>query len=211
MKKTVLFSVLLAATVINSCTKTEIDSAVSITTAEITEITSDSAISGGLITSDGGSRITAYGVCWSTKEMPTISDNKTEDGAGTGEWVSEITGLTPGTTYYVRAYGINSNGVSYGEAKSFVTKGSIPVLTTTAVSDVQSGSAISGGTVTFDGGDEITAVGVCWGTEENPTVDGNHTEDVLGDDNTFVSHIEGLEPDKTYYLRAYAVNSSGTG
>lgn len=211
MKKTVLFSVLLAATLSNSCTKNEIVSAVSITTAEITGITSDSAVSGGAITSDGGSRITAYGVCWSTREMPTVSDSKTEDGSGTGEWTSEITGLTPGVMYYVRAYGINSDGVAYGETRSFVTKGSIPVLTTTAVSDVQSGSAVSGGTVTFDGGDEITAVGVCWGTEENPTTDGNHTEDVLDDDNTFVSRIEGLEPDKTYYLRAYAVNSSGTG
>lgn len=211
MKRQFVCTVLLSAALSVGCTRNELDSAVVISTAEVTEITSETAVSGGVITSDGGSRITAYGVCWSVKDMPTIADSKTEDGAGTGEWVSQITGLTPGETYHVRAYGVNTNGVAYGDVKTFVAAGSVPIVTTTAVSAVESGSAVSGGRVTFDGGEAIDVVGVCWSTEENPTIEDDHTEDILAEDNTFVSHIEGLEPDRTYYLRAYAVNSSGTG
>ena len=71
--------------------------------------------------SHGGNPATALGVCWSTSPNPTISDNHTTDGSGEGAFTSQMTGLTAGTTYYVRAYMVNSNGVFYGEERSFVT------------------------------------------------------------------------------------------
>lgn len=85
-------------------------------------ITASSAVSGGNITSDGGSAVTERGVCWSTSQTPTVSDNKTTDGTGTGNYVSNITGLTENTTYYVRAYAKNGAGTKYGAAVSFVAK-----------------------------------------------------------------------------------------
>ncbi|HEY5138755.1 MAG TPA: hypothetical protein VIJ25_05475, partial [Methylococcales bacterium] len=75
-----------------------------LTTTAITTITGISAISGGTITSDGGLPILFRGICWSIVPFPTISDSKTSDGTGTGVFVSNITGLAPATTYYVRAY-----------------------------------------------------------------------------------------------------------
>jgi uncharacterized protein (TIGR02145 family) len=60
-------------------------------------------------------------VCWSTASGPTIADSKTVDGAGIGSFTSVIKGLTPGTTYYVRAYATNSEGTAYGEEQSFST------------------------------------------------------------------------------------------
>lgn len=93
-----------------------------LTTTAVTEITNNTAISGGDITSEEGSAVTARGVCWSTGQTPTIADNKTTDGAGTGKFSSGLSGLYPYTTYYVRAYATNSAGTGYGNVISFTTK-----------------------------------------------------------------------------------------
>jgi len=93
-----------------------------LSTTEVTDITQSTAKSGGNITSDGGSTVTARGVCWSTGQTPTISDNKTTDGTGAGNFASIISGLSDNTTYYVRAYATNSNGTGYGSAMSFTTQ-----------------------------------------------------------------------------------------
>ena len=93
-----------------------------VTTNDVTNIAAISATSGGNITGNGNSSITARGVCWSTTENPTINDNKTVNGSGTGSFTSEITGLEHNTTYYVRAYATNSVGTAYGEEKSFTTE-----------------------------------------------------------------------------------------
>ena len=93
-----------------------------LTTVEVSGITAGSAVSGGAITDEGGATITARGVCWSTNQTPTIDDNKTTDGAGAGSFTSQITGLVPSTTYYVRAYATNSGSTGYGSTMSFTTK-----------------------------------------------------------------------------------------
>lgn len=92
-----------------------------LTTTEATEVTQTTATSGGIITSDGGAIVTVRGVCWSTSQSPTIADNKTTDGSGTGSFTSAITELIANTTYYVRAYATNSKGTGYGSVMSFTT------------------------------------------------------------------------------------------
>jgi uncharacterized protein (TIGR02145 family) len=92
-----------------------------VTTTAVSVITSTTASSGGNITSNGGESITTRGVCWSTSQNPTIADNKTADGTGSGSFTSNLTGLTGNTTYYVRAYATNSLGTNYGEEESFST------------------------------------------------------------------------------------------
>ena len=94
-------------------------------TSAATSITSTTATSGGNITSDGGSAITARGVCWSTSANPTISDSKTTDGGATGTFISNLTGLSPGTLYYVRAYATNAVNTVYGTQISFTTSLSV--------------------------------------------------------------------------------------
>ena len=83
------------------------------------------------MTSDGGAAIVARGVCWSTSSTPTVANSKTTDGIGIGAFVSSISGLTPGTPYFVRAYATNSVGTGYGDIQLFPTAGT-PVL----VSDI---------------------------------------------------------------------------
>ncbi|MCK5137396.1 MAG: hypothetical protein KAR19_16550 [Bacteroidales bacterium] len=92
-----------------------------VTTTSVSSITKTSAQSGGNITDDGGAAVTAKGVCWSTSQNPTTSDNCTNNGSGSGSFTSAITGLSCGTTYYVRAYAANSVGTSYGSQVSFNT------------------------------------------------------------------------------------------
>jgi len=107
----------------------DLDSAVNVslflpvlTTAVVTDITATTGRSGGNISSDGGYPVTARGVCWSTSPGPTTVDSHTTDGAGTGSFESSITGLAANTTYYVRAYAINSMGAGYGNEVSFTTQ-----------------------------------------------------------------------------------------
>lgn len=93
-----------------------------LTTRNATDTTGVSAVSGGNITSDGGSPITARGVVWSTSPNPTISlSTKTVDGSGIGTFISNITGLALNTIYYVRAYATNSSGTGYGNEVVFQT------------------------------------------------------------------------------------------
>jgi len=91
-----------------------------VVTSSVTNITATSATCGGNVTDDGGFEVTARGVCWSTSQNPTTSDSHTTDGTGTGQFTSNITELSGGTIYYVRAYATNSIGTRYGEQKTFV-------------------------------------------------------------------------------------------
>ncbi len=182
-----------------------------ITTTSVTSITLNSATSGGNITSDGGSPVTARGVCWSTSQNPTISNLKTINGSGTGAFISSITGLTPGTKYFVRAYATNSAGTKYGENIEFTTYENITIPSVTTVlypMSITSTTATSGGDVTSDGGASVTARGVCWNTFMYPTIENSKTVDGSGT-GSYMSFLTGLLPNTTYFIRAYAINSVG--
>lgn len=92
-----------------------------LTTTAASAITLSTAQSGGYIISDGGSTVTARGVCWSTSQAPTVADSRTTDGTGIGSFTSYISGLTGNTRYYTRAYATNSTGIGYGDTISFIT------------------------------------------------------------------------------------------
>jgi uncharacterized protein (TIGR02145 family) len=180
-----------------------------LTTVQITGTTSTSAVSGGNISSDGGSDITAKGICWATAENPTITDPKTTEGTGPSNFASSLTGLQPGTTYHVRAYATNSVGTGYGNDVSFTTLAVAPSLTTSTISSVTRNSAVSGGNITSTGGATIDDKGVCWSTTTGPVATGSHTSNGAGS-GTFTSNITGLSAGTKYYVRAYATNSIGT-
>ena len=196
------------------CDKEEPVKEATLSTLSVTNITSTSAESGGNITSDGGGDITSRGVVWATSPNPTAEQNIgiTMDGSGPGLFQSNITNLQSNTTYYVRAYAINSAGMVYGNEQQFTTEGTAPAVTTSQVTNITQNSAISGGNVTDDGGANVTARGVVWSTSQNPTLENN-----LGSTNNgsgtgaFTSTITGLSANTTYYVRAYATNSSGNG
>lgn len=98
-----------------------IDNPFGITTQNASLITSSSAKSGGNIHSNGGAPITARGVCWGIAHNPTLANSFTTDGVGVGPFESQLTLLSPNTTYYVRTYATNSKGTLYGNEISFTT------------------------------------------------------------------------------------------
>ena len=181
-----------------------------VVSAHVTNAFGATAISGGNVTKDGDDVISARGVCWSTDHNPTIEDNKTVDGTGTGEFISTLTGLTPEVTYYLRAYATNFAGTAYGEEISFSTiQPVLPTLSTLSVTDITSTTAKSGGNVTLDGGAAVTARGICWSTTKEPTLADNYTVDGAGM-GAFSSELSGLQAGKVYHVRAYATNEIGT-
>jgi endonuclease G len=97
-----------------------------VSTTSVSLITSSSAVCGGNISFDGGSAISARGVCWSTSPSPTVSNSKTSNGFGSGSFSSTIDGLTASTKYYVRAYATNAIGTAYGVETSFTTISDVP-------------------------------------------------------------------------------------
>lgn len=102
-----------------------------LTTNAVTNVTIFTATSGGNISDDGGRPITARGVCWSTIANPTTANSTTSDGTGAGSFTSNLTGLLPSTTYFVRAYATNSVNTSYGNQQTFTTPPPTPTLTVT--------------------------------------------------------------------------------
>jgi uncharacterized protein (TIGR02145 family) len=175
----------------------------------ISNLSQTTAVSGGTITSDGGQAVVARGVCWSTSQNPTISNSKTSDGTGTGTYSSSLSGLSPNTTYYLRAYATNGLGTGYGNQLSFTTgTPTLATLTTAEVVNVSNNSANCGGNISNEGG-SVTARGVCWSTSPNPTIAGSKTSDGTGG-GLFASNLTGLSAGTTYYVRAYATNASGT-
>lgn len=180
-----------------------------LTTTPVSNITATSAQSGGNITSDGGFSITARGICWNTMGNPGLNGSHTTNGTGTGTFTANLTNLTPGTTYHVRAYATNSTGTVYGNEQIFTANDGLPQVTTGTVSNITATSAVCSGNVISDGGVAVTAKGFCWSTAQFPTVSGSHSNDGSGT-GSYNGSLINLSIGTTYYVRAYATNSTGT-
>jgi len=160
------------------------------------------------ITSDGGSPITARGICWGTTTTPTIADNKTTDGKGIGSFTTRISGLDPNTIYFFRVYVTNPAGTTYVNLNDLIAVG-LPSLYTQNVIPCTSTSAI----VSYIGYEWVPSQGVCWSTSLHPTIADNKTEEwsTIGDTYVHQCTIKGLTPNTTFFLRAFATNLAGTG
>ncbi len=180
-------------------------------TTEVTEVTETSAVSGGYNILQNNNPLIQKGVEWSQAiDFDTI-DGFTDDGSSTDDFVSNITNLSNGTDYYVRAYATNSVGTGYGDVILFqTTMPIIPTISTASISSISWDSATSGGENISDNGSPITAKGVEWSKSssfapiEGVTIDGSGV-------GNFVSNITELSETTTYYVRAYATNTGGTG
>ena len=182
-----------------------------IITAEVSDIKLESAICGGNVTDNGGFSIIARGVCWSsTSSTPTISDNHTSEVPDNGSFTSQLLGLSPNTTYYVRAYATNSIGTNYGEKISFTTNNGLPVVSTIFSMEMTSTSITIGGNVTYDGEEDVSAYGIVYGKFPNPTV--SDSKVVVGQGMGMFSttiDVPSLSTEN-HYFRAFATNVNGT-
>jgi len=192
-------------------------SGIEMTTGEATNITGTGATIQGLISADGGSAVTLRGVCWSKSSNPKISDFTSTEGSGSGRFNISLKGLTYITTYYVRAFAANYNGIAYGNEKTFITSklpGRLPLLykpPTSPIADITNVSASMAVTFIDDGNSDIIERGVCWSISPNPTVAlSTKTTNGPGKTNFFAS-LTDLVINTIYYVKAYATNGNGTG
>ncbi|MBS4013813.1 MAG: M6 family metalloprotease domain-containing protein [Bacteroidetes bacterium] len=202
------FTVTGATTTVNIILQNQSTTAPVVTTGSITNIGSTTATGAGNATSDGGSAITVKGVAYATTQNPTTANSTAPGGIGTGSFTANMTGLTPGTLYYVRAYATNANGTSYGNQVSFTTYAP-PTVTTSSVTSITTTTATAGGNVTADGGGTVTARGVAYATTQNPTTSNSVVYSGTGT-GSFTAPLSGLTAGTTYYVRAFATNTYGT-
>jgi len=191
--------------------QTTVPAVPSLTTRELLNITNTTATGGGSITNDGGSSITAKGICWGISPNPTTADSKTTDGTGTTTFTSFITGLSATVTYYVRAYATNSTGTGYGNQQTFTsssTSNTLPVVTSTSVTGLTTIQATFNAEVNSQGGGIVTERGAVWNTGGNPTVNSNRVPSGAGT-GFYTATITGLSGGSNNYVRAYAINNFG--
>jgi len=209
-----ILAVLIIATVfIGACTKEKSDVrlAPSLATAQVLNIKSDSVTVVGYVVAQGDG-FSEKGICYNTATAPTILNSKVvyTGTATTATFSVKIGGLAYATKYYTRAYATSAAGTIYGEEYSFTTLPVVPTVTTAAITAITSFTATGGGNVTALGGANVTARGVCFGIKSNPTTADGKTTDGAGL-GAFTSSLKGLTHNTTYYVRAYATNSAGTG
>ncbi len=184
-----------------------------VSTAAITVFTQTTAIAGGDVTATGGADVTEKGVCYGNAANPTISTGikVTATTTGLGAFTCNLTGLSAGTLYHVRAYAKNSVDYQYGSDVTFTTSQVLAATVTTATpSSITSTTAILGGEVTSNGGGTISARGVCYATSPNPALPAALHTTLTGGVGTFSSTVTGLSDGTVYYVRAYVTNSAGT-
>lgn len=175
-----------------------------ITTTSVSAITSVTATTGGNIASGGCAEVIAKGVCWSISVNPTAALNtKTNNGTGEGSFISNITGLTGGTTYHVRAYATNSAGTGYGADISFTCLPYAPMAT--------SPTNITQTSFTAHWNSSLAATGYYLDVSTNSGfityLSGFNSKDIGNLTSTVVA---GLNENSTYYYRVRAYGSGGT-
>lgn len=184
-----------------------------VTTSAVNNIYSTRGIGGGQVTNDGGDPVAERGICWSTSQNPTTTNDRTIDGPGTGTFTSEIKKLTPNTVYYARAYAINTVDIAFGSQVTFKTNAAgVPTTFIIDLKDVSANTVTAYGRIYDNGGSAVTQKGFVWNTTGNPNRLSDHV--VLADgtgDADFSKAMTGLPSGTKIYAKAFGVNVSGTG
>ena len=176
----------------------------SVTSGATSSITTTTATAAGEVTSANGATITERGIAYHTSTNPTTANSKQVVSGTTGSFTGNLTGLTPNTTYYWRAYATNSKGTTYGVNRNFTTEPRPPVVST----GTPSGTTIDSITVTGSSltsnpdAQTIDEYGVVYSTSQNPTV-ANSKQTASGGSGSYNNTITGLTENTTYYIRAY--------
>jgi hypothetical protein len=180
-------------------------------TNSITMIDYDKIRIGMKILTPGGTSVTEKGFCWSTTRNPTTSSQKLAADSLNDVSGVIITGLKSNTDYYIRSYARNSSGLVYGNQMSFTTKNPLPIVNTISANYQQTIQGIYClASVGYQGNSDIIERGICWSTNENPTINDYKKQASSLQANTFSLTSDSVNIDNDYYVRAYATNSYGT-
>ncbi len=183
----------------------------SLVNVTVSNIQTTSATFISKIESNGNGTITECGFCYSTQPKPSVENGtKVICDPASSELGKNVTGLTDNTQYYVRAYARNAAGIAYSEEVSFTTLAiTPPVLSHVTAENIGRTTAYVSATITDTGNASVTECGFCWATSPYPTVYDNKVSCEVG--TSFKTKLQNLPLLTTVYVRAYAVNSKGTG
>jgi hypothetical protein len=202
-------SILTTTILVVSCAKDNKETVPAVKTLDIFNISATTASVNSEVTSDGYSALLSRGICWDTVPSPTIESMKTSDTLAIGIVASQMSGLTPNKTYYVRGYVSNAVGVAYGEEKSVRTLISAPTVSMISL-NVYNGRYGTSCVIESTGNGTIIRKGFCMSKiNKYPTVGDNVLEYNLLYDKMFLLDISDYY--SGYYIRAFATNEAGTG
>ncbi len=188
---------------------------VTLNTLECTDIKGTTAVFNAELLCEGNPKYTERGFVYSTSQQPTIENTivkLTTPVDNNLQFSAQAVGLAADSTYYVRAYAISVLGTYYSTNQvSFVVQPAAPTVVTDSIKDlnIENGTAIFNGKVTYVGDPAYTERGFVYGTVPNPTID--DTKKVVSGtgEGAFSANITGLAEGNTYYVRAYARNVKG--
>lgn len=182
-----------------------------VSAVDVSKIASTSATLTADVTDHGGETVSEVGFYYSLDPAVDVetSVKVTRNYAG-GAFSTSLTDLSVFTTYYVKAYAVNSAGVAYSKVTEFKTLADVPVVITVGASEVNSGGALLSGTVDTDNGARITERGFVWMQGDGLPTTSDHKLKTSGTTGDFTASLTGLNPNQKYSFRAYAINSMGT-
>ena len=179
----------------------------------VSGVTINSAVLTATIYSAGNGTISRKGFCWSTEtSQPDMDKNTHQDIEGNVTALNHtLTGLTPGKTYYVRAYAVNEAGVTYNSHAQFTTDAVYkPTFGNISVTDVAITTAKVTARISSNGNQEITRKGFYWSSTNHEPGENDQVKAIEGTGDQMVLNMSDLKSSTTYYVRAFATNSQGT-
>lgn len=171
-------------------------------------IRAESAVVGGNILDPGEGEILERGVYLTqkgTKITDTIPFTMEAD-----SFYQRVTGLERLASYEVEAYLVNTFGTITGGVLSFTTTDGMPLVAEPDTVEISFTSATFSSKLLESGDSLITALGFCYGTEPNPTLENDFVTAELQADSTFSASLPDIVQQTRYYVRAFATNSYGT-
>ena len=173
----------------------------------------NSAKTTGRIDSDGGAPLTSYGFVYSKENInPNLGDEKVTLGTSTsGTFEANISDLLPETLYYVRAFATNDITTAFGDVLEVSTKDGKPTVQTHYATTIDSNSAKTAGRIDSDGGRPLTSYGFVYSKQNiKPSLDDEKVTLGTSTSGLFEANLSELQPETTYYVRAFATNEITT-
>ena len=179
----------------------------------VSNISENSATFNGRIDNAGSPAYTERGFVYSTSHLPTIDDTKVVSYSpkSSTEFSAEVSNLTFGKTYYIRAYAVNAIKTVYSEETTLRIANQLPAVETLPVSDLTESTAVFHGSISSKGIPNYTERGFVYSSEfVNPTIESDEKIKVSGTGlGNYNANISNLEMGTTYHVRAYAINDEG--
>ncbi|MDR0893994.1 MAG: hypothetical protein LBN06_01640 [Prevotellaceae bacterium] len=198
---------MMGALLVTACGDDDDNQPVVVETFNVTNVTYNSVVFNGEVLQGSPSE---RGVCWSTSDHPTVSDNHRAAGSGFGQYQVAIDGLSEGTTYYIRAYAVSGGETLYGTTVDFRTYDyGTPAIEVVSIASTDLTAINCNVMVVTTGGKQVQTRGICWSTSPNPTSDLSTKVENSEPQASFVGAMTGLEPETTYYIRPYLVYEGG--